>query len=76
MKQFEAILILLIMGAFAATLVVRQQRTGKARLGSWRIIDRASSRELFLVAQAGWISMALFSFCCAVWILARPYLQP
>ena len=76
MKQFEGILILLIMGAFAAMLAIRQQRTGNARLGAWTIVDRASSPQMFLLAQAGWVSTSLFCFGCAIWILARPYPQP
>ena len=74
MKQFEAILILLLMSAFAAGLAIRQQKSGTARFGSGRTVDRASNPELFLIAQAGWAAMALFCLSCAIWILLRPYL--
>ena len=74
MRQFDAILILVIMGALCAAIALHQKRTGKARLRSWGAVDRISNPLLFYLSQAWLISMALFCLGAALWILLRPYL--
>jgi hypothetical protein len=74
MQQFDAILILLIMGAFSIAILVRQNKTGKGWGWAMLPVERNANPLPFLLAQAWWGGIARFCLCCAMWILVRPYL--